>query len=126
MYALTDIYLSRHTLAVTTTSVLQVLAEPSRRQILDVLRDGEQPVNAVVERVALSQPAVSKHLRVLRDAGLVSVRPDGRRRLYRIRTEPLADLDRWLEPYRRMWNASLDQLEEHLDSPASRPRRAHR
>jgi DNA-binding transcriptional ArsR family regulator len=105
---------------------MEVLAEPSRREILDVLRDGEQPVHALVERVALSQPAVSKHLRVLREAGLVSVRPDGQRRLYRIRTEPLVELDRWLEPYRRMWNASLDKLEEHLDSPASRPRRAPR
>ncbi|HLM18644.1 MAG TPA: metalloregulator ArsR/SmtB family transcription factor, partial [Acidimicrobiia bacterium] len=65
----------------------------------------------------LSQPAVSKHLRVLREAGLVSVRADGQRRLYRIRTEPLVELDEWLEPYRRMWNASFDKLEEHVNAP---------
>jgi DNA-binding transcriptional ArsR family regulator len=110
----------------TATAAIEVLAEPNRRRILDVLRDGEQPVHAVVEQVALSQPAVSKHLRVLRDAGLVSVRPDGQRRLYRIRTAPLVELDEWLEPYRRMWNASLDKLEEHLDATPSRSRRAHR
>jgi DNA-binding transcriptional ArsR family regulator len=96
--------------------VIEVLAEPSRRRILDELRAGEQPVHLLVERVALSQPAVSKHLRVLRDAGLVSVRADGQRRLYRIRTEPLVELDAWLEPYRQMWTASLDKLEEHVSS----------
>src|SRR4051794_9501206 len=96
--------------------VIEVLAEPSRRRILDELRAGEQPVHVLVERVALSQPAVSKHLRVLRDAGLVSVRADGQRRLYRIRTEPLVELDAWLEPYRQMWTASLDKLEEHVSS----------
>jgi DNA-binding transcriptional ArsR family regulator len=98
----------------TATMAIEVLAEPSRRRILDALRGGEQPVQALVDRVALSQPAVSKHLRVLREAGLVSVRPDGQRRLYRIRTEPLVELDAWLEPYRRMWNDSLDKLEDHL------------
>jgi len=101
--------------------VMEVLAEPSRRRILDELRGGEQPVHVLVEKVALSQPAVSKHLRVLREAGLVSVRADGQRRLYRIRTEPLVELDEWLEPYRRMWNASLDKLEEHVNAP--RPER---
>jgi DNA-binding transcriptional ArsR family regulator len=96
--------------------VMEVLAEPSRRRILDELRAGEQPVHVIVEKVALSQPAVSKHLRVLREAGLVSVRADGQRRLYRIRTEPLVELDEWLEPYRRMWTASLDRLEAHVDA----------
>ena len=96
--------------------VIEVLAEPSRRRILDELRGGEQPVHVLVERVALSQPAVSKHLRVLRDAGLVSVRADGQRRLYRIRTEPLVELDEWLEPYRRMWTTSLDRLEAHVNA----------
>jgi DNA-binding transcriptional ArsR family regulator len=112
------------------TTAIEVLAEPSRRRILDVLRGGEQPVHEVVERVALSQPAVSKHLRVLRDAGLVSVRPDGQRRLYRVRAEPLMELDEWLAPYRRMWNASLDQLEDHLetrpDTNVPPSRRKHR
>jgi DNA-binding transcriptional ArsR family regulator len=103
---------------------IEVLAEPSRRRLLDALRQGEQPVHVLVERVALSQPAVSKHLRVLRDAGLVAVRPDGQQRLYRLRTEPLIELDEWLEPYREMWRSSLDKLEDHLSAePTPRSRR---
>ena len=92
-----------------------VLAEPSRRTILDVLRDGERPVGDLVEQLQLSQPAVSKHLRVLREAGLVEVRTDAQRRLYRIRPEPLVEIDAWLEPYRRLWNRSLDALQRHLE-----------
>ena len=92
-----------------------VLAEPSRRTILDVLRDGERPVGDLVEHLRLSQPAVSKHLRVLREAGLVEVRIDAQRRLYRIRPEPLAEIDEWLEPYRALWTRSLDALERHLE-----------
>ncbi len=105
-------------------ATIEVLAEPSRRRILDSLRDGERPVNALVAEVWLSQPAVSKHLRVLRDAGLVEVRPDGQRRLYRLRPEPLEELDLWLEPYRELWRTSLDKLERHLDRP--RPQRKPR
>ena len=96
-----------------------VLAEPTRRTILDLLRDGERPVGELVERLSLSQPLVSKHLRVLRDAGLVEVRPDAQRRLYRLRPEPLAELDEWLAPYRRLWNRSLDELEKHLDASSA-------
>ena len=92
-----------------------MLAEPSRRTILDVLRDGERPVGDLVEHLRLSQPAVSKHLRVLREAGLVEVRTDAQRRLYRIRPEPLAEIDEWLEPYRALWTRSLDALERHLE-----------
>lgn len=92
-----------------------VLAEPTRRQILDLLRDGERPVGDLVDRLAISQPAVSKHLRVLRDAGLVDVRADAQRRLYRVRPEPLAEIDAWLAPYRRLWSRSLDRLERHLE-----------
>jgi DNA-binding transcriptional ArsR family regulator len=92
-----------------------VLAEPSRRTILDVLRDGERPVGDLVRHLRLSQPAVSKHLRVLRDAGLVEVRTDAQRRLYRLRPEPLAEIDAWLEPYRRLWSRSLDALGRHLE-----------
>jgi DNA-binding transcriptional ArsR family regulator len=99
------------------SATIEVLAEPSRRQILDTLRDGELPVQALTRQLGLSQPAVSKHLRVLRDAGLVAVRPAGQRRLYRLRTEPLIELDEWLEPYRRLWRASLDKLEAHLTGP---------
>jgi DNA-binding transcriptional ArsR family regulator len=101
--------------AVPTT--LEVIADPNRRRILDHLREGERPVNALVEALGVSQPAVSKALRVLRESGLVAVRPDGQRRLYRLRPEPLAELDAWLDPYRQMWRSSLDRLETHLSSP---------
>ena len=96
-------------------TALQVLGEPSRRAILDLLRDGERPVGELVDRLDLSQPAVSKHLRVLRDAGMVEARTDAQRRLYRIRPEPLAELDEWLATYRRLWATHLDRLEDHLD-----------
>ena len=92
-----------------------VLAEPTRREILDLLRDGERPVGDLVERLRMSQPAVSKHLRVLREAGLVEARADAQRRLYRIRPEPLAEIDEWLAPYRHLWSRSLDRLERHLE-----------
>ena len=92
-----------------------VLAEPTRRDILDLLRDGERPVGDLVDRLHVSQPAVSKHLRVLRDAGLVEVRPEAQRRLYRLRLEPLAEIDEWLAPYRQLWKRSLDKLEQHLE-----------
>jgi DNA-binding transcriptional ArsR family regulator len=106
---------------VSVSTTIEVIAEPSRRLILDELRNGEQPVHALVERLAISQPAVSKHLRVLRDAGLVRVRPEGQRRVYRVCPEPLVELDDWLEPYRQMWRDSLGKLEAHLsESPSSR------
>ena len=92
-----------------------VLAEPSRRRILDLLREGERSVGDLVEDLRLSQPGVSKHLRVLREAGLVDVRVDAQRRLYQLRPAPLAEVDAWLEPYRRLWSARLDALEAHLD-----------
>jgi DNA-binding transcriptional ArsR family regulator len=96
-------------------AVFHVLAEPRRLAILEVLRDGERPVGDLVKRLSLSQPAVSKHLRVLRDAGLVEARVAAQRRLYRIRPEPLADLDEWLASYRKLWTTHLDRLEDHLD-----------
>ena len=92
------------------------LAEPSRRRILDLLRERERPVGELVQLLAASQPSVSKHLRVLRDAGLVEVRVDAQRRLYRVRPEPLREVARWLEPYRMLWESRLDQLEHHLDT----------
>jgi DNA-binding transcriptional ArsR family regulator len=98
-----------------TITTLQVLAEPSRQAILDLLRDGELPVGELVARLNMSQPAVSKHLRVLKEAGMVDVRADAQRRLYRIRPEPLVELDGWLASYRKLWSARLDLLEEHLD-----------
>jgi DNA-binding transcriptional ArsR family regulator len=91
------------------------LAEPHRRQILDLLRAGERPVGDLVDRLGLSQPGVSKHLKVLRDAGLVAVRADGRRRLYALHAQPLAEVDAWLEPYRAYWSGRLDALERHLE-----------
>jgi DNA-binding transcriptional ArsR family regulator len=102
---------------VTPGSTLEVIAEPSRRRILDQLLKGERSVNALVAELAMAQPAVSKHLRVLRQAGLVTVRQDGPRRLYRVRAAPLMELDEWLDPYRRMWRDSLDRLEAHLARP---------
>lgn len=91
------------------------LAEPHRRRILDLLRNGERPVNELVARLKLSQPGVSKHLKVLREAGLVEIRPEGRQRWYRLRPQPLAEVDRWLEPYRAYWSGRLDALERHLE-----------
>jgi DNA-binding transcriptional ArsR family regulator len=99
----------------TAPAALQVLAEPRRIQILELLRGGERPVGELVEGLGLSQPAVSKHLRVLKNAGLVEARADAQRRLYRIRPEPLADLDEWLTSYRELWTTHLDRLEDHLD-----------
>jgi len=98
------------------TAVFDVLAEPNRRRILDLLRTEARPVGELVRLLEVSQPAVSKHLRVLRDAGLVHVRTDAQRRIYSVRTEPLRALDEWLTPYREMWNAHLDDLEDHLDT----------
>ena len=99
----------------------EVLAEPNRRRILDLLRVAERPVGDLVEQLTVSQPAVSKHLRVLRDAGLVEVRSDAQRRIYRVRTEPLRAIDEWLEPYRQLWRTRLDELERHLDAMPEAP-----
>jgi len=96
-------------------SAYAALAEPHRRQILDLLRVGECSVGELVARLDLSQPGVSKHLRVLRDAGLVDVRAQGRQRHYTLRAAPLAEVDDWLAPYRTFWNAQLDALEHHLE-----------
>jgi DNA-binding transcriptional ArsR family regulator len=97
-------------------SVFAVLAEPHRRQILDLLGDAERPAGELVAELRLSQPAVSKHLRILREAGLVEVRGVAQRRLYRVCPEPLRAIDIWLAPYRQMWSSRLDDLERHLDS----------
>ena len=97
-------------------AVLDVIAEPTRRRILDVVRGGERSVGELVHELGMPQPGVSRHLRVLRDAGLVSVRQDAQRRLYRLRPEPLMELDAWLEPYRAEWAGRLDSLERHLQA----------
>lgn len=91
------------------------MAEPNRRRIVDLLCDGEQSVNTLVHEMDVSQPAVSKHLRILRDAGVVETRVDANRRLYRLRPEPFQALDTWLAPYRSMWDDRLDDLGNLLD-----------
>jgi DNA-binding transcriptional ArsR family regulator len=102
-------------------AVLDAIAEPNRRRILDLVRDRPRPVGELVDELGLTQPGTSKHLRILREAGLVEVHPDGRRRLYALRPEPLAELDAWLAPYRRLWSARLDALERHLDATKEEP-----
>lgn len=93
----------------------EAIAEPNRRAILDLLRAGELPAGDLVEATGLSQPGVSKHLKLLREAGLVSVRPDGQRRLYRLEPGELATLDDWIKPFRTFWASRLDALEQHLE-----------
>ena len=100
-------------------SPFEVLAEPNRRRILDLLLEHERPVGELVAHLDLSQPAVSKHLRILREAGLVDARGDAQRRLYRVQPAPLRAIDDWLAPYRRMWATALDDLERHLDAMAA-------
>jgi DNA-binding transcriptional ArsR family regulator len=94
---------------------LQALSEPHRMAIIAMLADGERPAGDFVDALPVSQPTVSKHLSVLREAGLVTVRKDAQRRLYRLNPAPLAELDAWLQPYRRFWTDRLDALEHHLD-----------
>jgi DNA-binding transcriptional ArsR family regulator len=102
-------------MAAATAPPFEALAEPTRRRILDLLLTAERPVGELVGELAMAQPAVSKHLRVLRDAGLVDVRADAQRRLYRVRLEPLREVDAWLAPYREQWASHLDALARHLD-----------
>ncbi len=97
-------------------SPFEAIAEPNRRRLLELLRSGERPAGDLVELMGLSQPGVSKHLKLLREAGLVSMRPDGQRRLYRLEPDSLADLDDWLKPFRQFWAERLDALDEHLES----------
>jgi DNA-binding transcriptional ArsR family regulator len=97
------------------SDVLTILAEPTRRRILDLLLEAPRSVGELVGALDATQPTTSKHLRVLREAGLVHVHPDAQRRVYRLRPERLAELDAWLAPYRRLWEGRLDALEAHLD-----------
>lgn len=102
------------------SDAFSVLAEPTRRRILDELRLAECSVGDLVAALAVSQPTLSKHLKVLRDAGFVSRRTAAQHRIYRIEPRPFATLDRWLEPYRRLWEHHLDALERHLDEQEDR------
>jgi DNA-binding transcriptional ArsR family regulator len=104
-------------------TTFEVLAEPTRRRILDLLLERARPVGELVDVLGLSQPGVSKHLRVLREGGFVAVRRDAQRRIYELSPAPLAEVDQWLEPYRRLWAGRLDALERHLDDPDDRKQR---
>ena len=95
------------------------LADPHRRAVLELLREQPRAVGELVESLGLTQPGTSKHLRVLRDAGLVTARTEAQRRIYALETRPLAELDAWLAPYRQVWECSLDALERHLDRKAA-------
>ena len=101
-------------------AVLDAIVEPRRRDILDLLRAGERQVGDLVDELGVTQPTVSKHLKVMRDAGLVTVRPDAQRRWYRLRADALVELDAWLESYRKAWVQRLDDLEDHLDTMEDR------
>jgi DNA-binding transcriptional ArsR family regulator len=104
-------------------SAFTIIAEPSRRAILSLLASSEQSVGDIEEQLQLSQPSVSKHLRVLREAGFVESRIDAQRRLYRLRPEPLMEVDAWLTQFRRYWSAQVDALERHLDRTNPAPSR---
>jgi DNA-binding transcriptional ArsR family regulator len=96
-------------------SVFEIIAEPNRREILSLLASSQQSVGEIERQLRMSQPAVSKHLRVLRDAGFVESTVDAQRRLYRLKPEPLREMDAWLAQFRRFWSAHVDALERHLD-----------
>jgi DNA-binding transcriptional ArsR family regulator len=104
-------------------STYAVLAEPNRRSILGLLASSERTVGEIEHRLGMPQTSVSKHLRVLRDAGLVEARVDAQRRVYRLRPEPLKEIDAWLEPFRRLWTAHVDALERHLDRMDQPPKK---
>lgn len=99
-------------------SVFEVIAEPNRRAILGLLASSEQSVGEIEVQLRMTQPTVSKHLRVLRDAGFVQSRIDAQRRVYRIQPEPLQEIEAWLEPFRQFWTPHVDALERHLDRMA--------
>ncbi len=103
--------------------VFDVLAEPSRRAILGLLLQSERSVGDLERKLNRPQPSISKHLRVLREAGLVESRTEAQKRVYRLRPEPLVELDRWLEPFRRLWTGRLDALERHLDRMPDEPKK---
>jgi DNA-binding transcriptional ArsR family regulator len=109
-------------------SVFEIIAEPNRRAILSLLVRSEQSVGEIERQLDMPQPTVSKHLRVLREAGFVEATVDAQRRLYRLTPEPLQEVEAWLAPFRRLWSAHLDALERHLDRrhPSARTKRTTR
>jgi DNA-binding transcriptional ArsR family regulator len=102
-------------------SAFSIIAEPNRRAILSLLVSSERSVSEIERRLRMPQPSVSKHLKVLRDAGFVEARVDAQRRVYRVRPEPLKEINEWLAPFRRLWSTHLDKLERHLDRMDRRP-----
>ena len=102
-------------------SVFEIIAEPNRRAILSLLVSSEQTVGDIERQLSMSQPTVSKHLRVLREAGVVEATVDAQRRVYRLKAEQLQEIDQWLAPFRQLWSTHVDALERHLDSTASTP-----
>ena len=129
VYALTSIYSVEYTKGV--ESVFEIIAEPNRRAILTLLVSSQQSVGEIERRLRMPQPTVSKHLRVLREAGFVESTVDAQWRLYRLRPEPLQEVDAWLAPFRQFWSAHVDALERHLDrmdrkSPAKKKTRRRR
>jgi DNA-binding transcriptional ArsR family regulator len=113
LYTLTRIYSIKYIVRV--ESVFEIIAEPNRRAILSLLVSSKQSVGEIERQLRLPQPTVSKHLRVLREAGFVESTVDAQRRLYGLKPEPLQDVDAWLAPFRRFWSAQVDALERHLD-----------
>ncbi|HXE61742.1 MAG TPA: metalloregulator ArsR/SmtB family transcription factor [Gemmatimonadaceae bacterium] len=113
VYALTSIYVDAYIDSM--HSAFDIIAEPNRRAILGLLASSDQSVGEIEHRLRMSQPAVSKHLRVLREAGFVEVTVDAQRRLYRLKAERLREVDDWLAPFRAFWSAHIDALERHLD-----------
>ena len=109
----------------TQINTFQVLADPTRRRIVETLRHGEQQVNDLVARAGIHQSGVSRHLRILHEAGFVASRPDGQRRLYSLKPEPFRALDRWLAQYRDLWEKRLDRLEEALEKKRKRSKTPH-
>jgi DNA-binding transcriptional ArsR family regulator len=105
------------------TTVYEALADPTRRRVIELLAERERSAGELARAFTVSRPAVSRHLRVLREAGLVGWRGDAQRRIYSLETRPLDELDRWLESLRRFWLERLDQLEEHLDHPRQKEER---
>ena len=103
------------------SGVFQAVADPTRRAILDRLRDGAQAVNQIAGRFEVSRPAISKHLRVLLDAGLVTEAREGRNRIYQLNPGPLREVDRWLEQYRRLWAINLQNLKRHVEAKVRKP-----
>ena len=118
-YALTRIFLVRYIGRV--ESVFEIIAEPNRRAILSLLASSQQSVGEIERQLRMPQPTVSKHLRVLREAGFVESTVDAQRRLYRLKPEPLQEVDAWLAPFRRFWSPHLDALERHLDRMVQAP-----